>query len=78
MSVVFEGGRLGLKETSVFFLRCLDSKEIPTTASQFQPVRCQQTMFMPRNISRRFQEEFRRRGIPQTEKAFNLAVTLNF
>lgn len=52
-----EGGRLDLREANVFFLRCLDLKEILAAASHLLPVRCQQTMLVPTNISGRFQEE---------------------
>lgn len=75
VSVVSEGGRLELREANVFFLRCLDLKEILATVSHLLPVRCQQTMLVPRNMSGRFQGEFGRKNPESTERAFSLAMT---
>ena len=56
---------VGPQRDTCIFLRCLDSEEIQATAAQFLPVKCQQTMFLPRNISGGLQEESRRRDSPR-------------
>lgn len=61
-----------------FFLRCLDLKEILAAASHLLPVRCQQTMLVPTNITGGFQEEFWGKKPESTEMAFSLLMTHTF